>query len=618
MVLFQKGGVDMRKITALLALALVLALFVLPTAAVTGASKIESQTIVSPDGSCQVSLNITLHLESGAGTIEFPVPGNARNVTVNGSSPRSHRSGGVLLLDLTRMVGGLTGDFSLMIHYTLPQVVAPDDTGKLMLNLPLLSGFAHPVESFSFSITFPGDITNHPAFSSVYFQNSIESDLSYMAKGDLISGKTTKSLKDQEALAMTLEVSPDMFPQDPTQELGVALEKIAMGICAGLAALYWLLFLRCLPPRALRRTTPPEGLSAGELRCVLTGQGPDLTLMVMTWAQLGYILIHLDDSDRVILHKRMEMGNERSALEVRCFHALFGKSQAVNGTGPAYALLCRKVAAMRPDAREWFQPKTGNPRILRVLSAGIGLCGGVSLGLAMTKGSALAGLVVVLLALVGAFSSWLIQGGCYAFFCQDRQSLWVALALGAVWLIVGGLSGDFAVALLTVLSQLLFGSAAAYSGRRSDLGRQLMGQILGFRRYLCTAGRGELQRICREDPEYFFDLTPYALALGAEQTFAKRFGAIHIPGCPYLTTGMDGHMTALEWAGLMVQATIALDERQKQLPYEQLLAAAPTPAAVPAASIPETVPENARCPGKGREEESKTQVPARPAGGLFP
>ena len=46
----------------------------------------------------------------------------------------------------------------------------------------------------------------------------------------------------------------------------------------------------------------------------LTFTGADLTMMVFSWAQLGYLVIHLDDNGRVMLHKRMDMGNERSSF----------------------------------------------------------------------------------------------------------------------------------------------------------------------------------------------------------------------------------------------------------------------------------------------------------------
>jgi hypothetical protein len=73
------------------------------------------------------------------------------------------------------------------------------------------------------------------------------------------------------------------------------------------------------------------------------------------------------------------------------------------------------------------------------------------------------------------------------------------------------------------------------------------------------------------NPSYYYTLAPYALAFGVDKVFAKGFGGMRLSGCPYLTTGMDGHLTASDWSKLLHRAVNILDERQKRLPLEQLL-----------------------------------------------
>ena len=74
---------------------------------------------------------------------------------------------------------------------------------------------------------------------------------------------------------------------------------------------------------------------------------------------------------------------------------------------------------------------------------------------------------------------------------------------------------------------------------------------MGLRRYLRKADPGSLRRIWENDPDYFFTLAPYALALGVDKTFAHRFGKLPLSPCPYLITGASGQMTAAEWCVLM-------------------------------------------------------------------
>ena len=81
----------------------------------------------------------------------------------------------------------------------------------------------------------------------------------------------------------------------------------------------------------------------------------------------------------------------------------------------------------------------------------------------------------------------------------------------------------------------------------------------------------EALRVLRHDPEYFFDMAPYAMALGVGKEFSAAFKKKRLGACSWLTTGMDGHMTAMEWNQLLREAVAALDERQQKLPYEKLL-----------------------------------------------
>jgi hypothetical protein len=120
-------------------------------------------------------------------------------------------------------------------------------------------------------------------------------------------------------------------------------------------------------------------------------------------------------------------------------------------------------------------------------------------------------------------------------------------------------------------AQLLCGLASAYGGRRTVLGRQTVSQFLGFRKYLKRLSPKEAQRISRFDPDYFFTMAPYALAMGVQKPFAASFKAKKMHACSYLTTGMDGHLNATQWIQLMERAMNSLNNRQKQLPFERLM-----------------------------------------------
>lgn len=557
----------MRRVLAFIICILLLAT---PALAVSELSAFQSYSTVDANGSCQVSLNLTIHLESAVEELLFPIPENASSVSLNGQTVHPRSSGHIKNISLDSYTAGRTGDISLSIHYTLSDLISTDENDKLILTLPLLSGFSYPISNMEFTVTLPGEVTARPTFSSGYHQESIESDLVFATEGTVVSGIVKTQLKDHETLTMTLEVPEEQFPASRFRTSSVRLSDIFAIVFLALALLYWLLTLRCLPTWPIRYSTAPEGLSAGCLGSRLTAAPSDLTLMVFTWAQLGYILIQSDDNGRILLHKRMDMGNERSAFENRLFKNLFGRRRIIDGTGYHYAKLCQKTAKAPAQFRSLYRRNSGNPRIFRGLSAASAMMCGISIATAVSSSAVWGTVLTLLLGIFGAVSGWCIQTGCYHIHLRDRRSCRLGLILCTIWLLLGLICGMFPIALLTILGQILTGIAAAYGGRRNDLGRQTMQQILGLRRYLRKTSPEELRQILRTNPDYFYQMAPYALALGVDRTFARHCSGISLPECSYLVSSMRGQLTAMEWNSLLRDTAEALDERYHQLPYERI------------------------------------------------
>ena len=175
------------------------------------------------------------------------------------------------------------------------------------------------------------------------------------------------------------------------------------------------------------------------------------------------------------------------------------------------------------------------------------------------------------LSLVGVVTAWVIQDGMYRLHIRGKIPLYLCTAATLLWVTLGILSGSWLIGLLAVLAQLLAGLAAAYGGRRSDLGRTQAGLILGFRHYLGTIPKEELEQITENDPDFFFRMLPYAIAMGVDTRFAKNFGAQKMPQCPYFAAREDRKRTAAEWALMLRKTADRMDARQRKMQLEQWL-----------------------------------------------
>ena len=562
-----------RRIICLILCSLLLLTCAVTAYAETAAVNVTSYSTVTSNGECQVSVTVTIRLEEAVSNLSFPLPREAQNVKKDGSMAHTTKTANATLVDLSNSIGNLIGTFTMRFEYTLPNavknVVDEEGKGRLVLELPLLSGFAYPVESLDFTVTLPGQIENTPNYTSIYHQESIKSYLTSAVNGNMISGSIRTLLEDHEEFTMTLDVPEEMFPSVSTYHRVGNPEIVPMCIIAAVALLYWLIFLRTFPVFPKPQKAIPSGLNAGEIGCRLTLTGADLTMMVFTWGQLGYLTMELTDKGRVILHKRMEMGNERSLFEVRVFRTLFNNRSYVEATSSFYAKLSRRTAAMIPGDSSMLMKASGNTKLFRLICCSIHIFGGVCLAMNMTSLGIVQVLLSIGLAGVGVLAAWLIQAAVYRVHLREHTALVAGIIAFVVWNVFGLLAGQILITLVTGLVQILAGIAAAYGGRRSEVGRQNLKDILGLRKFLKEMPKEELQQLRRSDPDFFYNMAPYAMALGLGRQFADQFNDRPIGPCPYLTTNIRGRLNARDWMLIMQETAGAMDSLRKRMDMER-------------------------------------------------
>lgn len=568
----------MRRLFALFTVCILfMGVICLPASAESTASQIDLYCTVNAEGDCLVRMTVLLQLDGSQRNLTFPLPANAKDITLNGSSTLTQKTDSAIVVDLSRITNDYTGQAQVIFDYVIPEAVKvsedPVKLGeerKLILTIPMLCGFEYPIQKLNFVITMPTDkIPNSANFTSTYRQDSVMSDMTTYVDKSQIIGSTNKALNDHEGMNMTMVVPKDMFPTVSTYVREGNPELIPMIACAVLALLYWLLFLRTLPLRRIRSSTAPEGITAGELGCRITLSGGDLTMMVFSWAQLGYILIHMDGNGRVLLHKRMEMGNERNQFENKVFRALFGNRRVVDGTGMQYAKLTRKVAGMVPSERNMYKGNSGNMKIFRGIACGSHIFCGICVAMNMTTVPALQILLSIVLGIFGAVSGWLIQDIAYRTHLRGKTPVLIGFVVILIWIALGLLCGQVWIPLGCCVGEFIYGYLAAYGGRRSDLGRHDAGQALGLRSYLKHLPRDQVSRLLSNDPDYFFNMAPHALAMGVINPYARAFGRRKLDQCPYLYTRVTGKRTAEEWAHLMADAADMMDARARRMQIEK-------------------------------------------------
>ena len=572
----------MKRLITLLACVILLAgCLCIPVSAESAASSVNLMCTVNSDGDCLATMTVNLRLEAATEKLYFPLPLNAKSITLNGSPVSTSRGPAATLVDISKLSKDYVGELALRFEYTIPEAVqitkinegTKSEAWALQLSVPLLCGFDHPVESLNFTITMPpGKMTHRPTLTSIYRQTSIESDIPFQVAGSQIIGSTKTVMNDHEGVTLTMIVPEEMFPTVSTYVREGNPELPYIIVFAVLAFVYWLLTLRTWPIIRTQTTTPPEGITAGELGCRLTLCGGDLTMMVFSWAQLGYLYISISEDGRVLLHKRMDMGNERSQFENNIYKMLFGTRRVVDATGYTYAKLVRKVQRIVPQERSMYRRNSGNVRIFRGLACVSQVLCGVCVAMNMTGVLPLAILMSIILIPFSMVTAWLIQDMPYRTHLRGKVPVLIGFVCILLWIILGLLCGQIWIPLCCSLGQMVYGFLAAYGGRRSDLGRHDAGQVLGLRRHVKRLPKSEVSRFLRNDPDFYFNNAPYALALGVINPYSRAFGKRKIDQCPYLVTRVIGKRTADEWGHILADVADAMDRKSRQMQVEKWFA----------------------------------------------
>lgn len=509
------------------------------------------EAVVNQGGTAQISAVVDIHLSQSTEKLVIPLGKGASNCVVNGVRLRIRQINGIPSVYLTSDVG-LIGDLRVSMTYQVSKCVSADG----VLTLPVLpAGYAYPIERLTADITLPGTFSQRPQFSSGYLGEDVDNYMNITVSDNRITAELFEPMRDHDSMILTLQTPEAMFAR---QTRGGTLETVGMivGVLLGLMLLYWALTLSWRPVRVGFQTHPPLGETAGESAALLTGGNLSFSLMVLTWAQMGYLTIHRGRD--VTLRRRMEMGNERSELEIRAFRRLFRQRLEVSATGSEFQRLRQRMDGCRPRMKDHFHPRSGNPLLLRLMGAALGGAAAVGIGDGLLPAMPVRVLVLILCALAGLWAAWKIQAGVHALFGRDRAAVVRGALVCLAVLALSGGGGQFGRGVVMVLAEALAGLASAFGGRRTEEGRQIVQGELGMIRFFRWGYKEQHQTNQARNPSYYYDLAPYALALGADRAFARRFEKTQLPPCTYLRCQVkDG--TARQWCKVLRETVDLMD-----------------------------------------------------------
>lgn len=546
---------------------IVILCFVLLSALAVGVSAAENriasltqEIVVDEDGAASVKVTAVVEFASAPETFLFPLNSSASGVNASGGEYSSTSVNGVSCIRFKNS-SGFVGTQTFVSTYSLPRDAVETAEGQRFHICLIEQGWDFPIDELSVTFTFPAPVTVQPRWNSSYYGDVIDNYLNVTLKENDLVVTSAAPLKDHETLEMFLDFAPDSFTLRHLPGKTTSFNQVAFYVLVAAAVLYWFFFLREKPLFPVTQQTAAMETTAGELPCQLYGELPDMASTLAHWGNLGYIAIHCNARGRIILKKLMDMGNERKPAEQKLFAAIFRAGPVCDLQGQRFRAVSNSASAVLRAAwlRRVFTKKPGSPYLLRalILLAGFFVC--LSVFDVILPAAGIRWVLLPILAVLGAVLCYLVQQGADAITRRHRvMRLLVGILSALILLLFASAADAVGLMALSLLLQIVCALVTLFGGRHSDVGRELVRQNLGLRRYLGRLDRESARRLSSLDGQFFYRMLPFAEVMGVGHAFARRFGDWRPEPCIWLSDANRRPDSAEEFYALYFETVTAI------------------------------------------------------------
>lgn len=473
---------------------------------------------------------------------DYALKTTATNVSL---SPSSYDSG--LSLRLGSLEENNIGvPFQFEVDY---EVVLRDDytSGYDMIPIEIWHSNSDTIiEKLEVSVTSPYQIIDY--ITDVGRYNDEEANERITIDGGLtdsgLSMSIAKGLKTSEEFQLELNFPDGSFVHRVTiAEYLIPLGGLLLLIIAFCLVFFYKKEKVLTPPIEFYA---PGGLNPAELGYVIDNHvsSRDVTSLIFYWASHDHLSIELQKKDKFTLHWKSTLDNAHPEYERTMFNKIW--SMGSNGTVSSSQLEQKfystvsstqgKVLSSFTGMRSLFYSSTRLLSGLFVfLALGIGALNAVIANFfGFTEESTL------IATCFGLFFGLV----CYLLFANYKVTRYKSSASGNIvkiifGLIFGGISaacltfGVYSTSAITLIPAAigclaLTGTmaAAAFIKKRTSFGSEILERTIGFKNFLVTAERSRLEMLLEENPNYYYDILPYAQVLGVTNIWTKKFDGL--------------------------------------------------------------------------------------------
>ena len=376
--------------------------------------------------------------------------------------------------------------------------------------------------------------------------------------GNIISGRLLSPLSNYEGLTVALPL-PEGYWQGaekhrrPGSLLFTVLGYPIYALCIVLAFILWFRKGRDKKLFPSVEFEPPEGMNPSEIGYIVDGRvdAKDVTSLILYWADKGHLAIEEQTDGKGLLKKKKldliklsELGDDAEHYEKFVFRKLFsyGGGERVS-TSELTNKFYTTVGRAQEDIKKSFTEKP--ERRIFVKGGGgytflAGLLAAIPVALLLTeafipitgKGPlALLGLPFSLFLLI---PSLMIGSAITGQSSGGKGTIVFALIFGGfslaffAFFTISAAGIPFYKYLTAVGSTVITSIFVTIMSRRTEYGDRILEKVLGFREFIKTAEGDKLEMMFESNPDYFYNILPYAMVMGLSSKWSSHFDKLAV------------------------------------------------------------------------------------------
>ena len=522
--------------------------------------------VVSKDHSYQVEEKISVNIPDQLQKIEFAIPsGNFRisGIRVDGAEFKVNKASEASTVSITDPGMLSEGAHEYTIRYRIQEYLDRDSAKDMFYFDVLLPEWRQPIGKVSIAVSFPEDFPwdDMQCYAGQFGVQDVTNKISFKASESKHTVKVTGSMIPENfGITLKAQLPEGYWEGALSGNWAAAASGIIMAIASLILLVLWVIGGRDPKVRRLPQTKPLDGLSPVELGYVFNGKvrTRDVLHLIIQFAQNGYLRISEYEPKKYRLYKVSSPKGEermfRNAYKILFEDVYKGRALEMDRIAPRIA---RIRSAIEDDVAAGFAAGESSPftpvsRMFRYVGAavlGIGLAAANAVSYSydyqppriiesLLVGVAAAAASLLLCRVIDLRDSISASAGLFA---ECTSSFLFALpVLFASYRITSNTGRPYA-ALPVVLAASFAEFLIVIMRARGKENAVLVSRIRRLRNFIYHPTPKELLENHLADSDYYYDMMIYALAFGAEESWAISFLTLDVPEPDWYTDDIEGH-----------------------------------------------------------------------------